>query len=80
MKYQKKPIIVDAWPWPEYPHDAPIFDPGYPINYQIVKTLEGNMKRSTGDWLIRGVSGEYYPCKPDIFEQTYTRIEEANDD
>lgn len=39
----------------------------------IIKTLEGNMKASLGDYIIKGVNGEYYPCKPDIFEKTYER-------
>ena len=38
-------------------------------------TLEGNMQASPGDWLIRGVNGELYPCKPDIFEKTYEPAE-----
>lgn len=37
----------------------------------IIKTLEGNMKASIGDYIIKGVKGEFYPCKPDIFEKTY---------
>lgn len=36
-----------------------------------IHTLEGDMRASTGDWIIRGVQGEFYPCKPDIFEATY---------
>ena len=40
----------------------------------IIKTLEGDMHTSKGDWIIKGVQGEFYPCKPDIFEQTYERI------
>lgn len=40
-----------------------------------VKTLEGNMKASFGDYIIKGVAGEFYPCKPDIFEKTYREIE-----
>ena len=36
-----------------------------------IKTLEGEMKVDVGDWIIRGVQGEFYPCKPDIFEATY---------
>lgn len=39
-----------------------------------IKTLEGEMRVSPGDWVIRGVQGEFYPCKPDIFEQTYDEI------
>lgn len=42
--------------------------------YLAIKTLEGNMKFQHGDYIIRGVKGEYYPCKPDIFEMTYEPI------
>lgn len=40
-----------------------------------IKTLEGEMKANLDDWIIRGVRGELYPCKPDIFEQTYESVE-----
>jgi hypothetical protein len=43
-----------------------------------IETLEGVMWAQPGDWIIRGVQGEFYPCKPDIFEQTYEPIEEAD--
>jgi hypothetical protein len=44
-------------------------------NYNlIIPTLEGNMRADIGDWIIKGVKGEFYPCKPDIFEQTYEAI------
>lgn len=39
-----------------------------------IKTLEGNMTVSPGDWVIRGVKGEFYPCKPDIFAETYEEV------
>lgn len=42
----------------------------------IIKTLEGDMIASFGDYIIRGVAGEFYPCKPDIFESTYEKVEE----
>ena len=45
----------------------------------MIPTLEGRMRASYGDWIIRGVQGEFYPIKPDIFEQTYERVEETND-
>lgn len=41
-----------------------------------IVTLEGLMKASIGDYIIKGVNGEYYPCKPDIFEKTYEKVEE----
>ena len=40
----------------------------------IVHTLEGDMRADAGDWIIRGVQGEFYPCKPDIFEATYEPV------
>ncbi|GAA1064713.1 hypothetical protein GCM10009574_023260 [Streptomyces asiaticus] len=39
--------------------------------FMTIKTLEGRMRADEGDWIIRGVQGEHYPCKPDIFEATY---------
>ena len=59
QKFQKKPVIVEA-----YQTDVKI----------IIDTLEGEMTASPGDWTITGVNGEQYPCKPDIFEKTYQRI------
>jgi hypothetical protein len=44
-----------------------------------VETIEGWMKVKDGDWIIKGVKGEFYPCKPDIFEQTYEKVEETSD-
>lgn len=41
---------------------------------RVIKTLEGDMTAEVGDWLITGVKGEVYPCKPDIFEQTYELV------
>ena len=58
-KFQKKPVIVEA-----YQTDKEL----------IIRTLEGDMKASPGDWIITGVNGEQYPCKPDIFEKTYQKI------
>ncbi len=40
-----------------------------------IETLEGTMTAEPGDWIIKGVQGEFYPCKPDIFEQTYEKVE-----
>ena len=40
----------------------------------LLTTLEGTLEASPGDWIIRGIKGEYYPCKPDIFEATYDRV------
>lgn len=82
-KFRKKPVIIDAeqffpdrTPWPAgviegeitlYSNAAP------PVTEMrhIVRTLEGDHICSPGDWIITGVKGERYPCKPDIFEATY---------
>lgn len=48
---------------------------GAPVAVFKIKTLEGDMTASVGDYIIKGVQGEYYPCKPDIFEQTYELAE-----
>ena len=39
-----------------------------------IPTLEGDMRATVGDWIIKGVNGEFYPCKPDVFEKTYSRV------
>lgn len=44
------------------------------VPYCMIETLEGSMKASAGDWIILGVKGEIYPCKPDIFEMTYEHV------
>lgn len=49
-------------------------DPG--PAYLVITTLEGEMKADVGDWIIKGVKGEFYPCKPDIFEMTYEKVED----
>ena len=45
--------------------------------YGRIKTLEGTMEAAPGDWIIKGIKGEFYPCKPDIFEATYERVEDG---
>jgi hypothetical protein len=55
------------------------YSPEYPEGWDYptleIPTLEGTMTASVGDWIIKGVKGEFYPCKPDIFEATYERVE-----
>ena len=58
-------------------HDGPLDryyqdDPGY--DHILIPTLEGNMRALPGDYIIKGVQGEFYPCKPDIFEATYDAV------
>jgi hypothetical protein len=54
------------WCWDSEETTVPL-----PERYLTISTLEGNMKAQEGDWIIKGVQGEFYPCKPDIFEMTY---------
>lgn len=87
MRYRKKPVVIDAVLWDGNPttlhdwldatRDRPhndremlITSPGGHIT---IRTLEGDMRADVGDWIICGVQGEFYPCKPDIFEATYER-------
>ena len=83
-KYRKKPVIIESIRWDggnlseieEFVGSRIItsyYDNGE--EFLIIKTLEGDMKAQKGDWIIKGVKGEFYPCKPDIFEQTYEKID-----
>lgn len=80
MKFRKKPIVVEA----ELFHpDGPKIEGvkrravmGDRSQDMVIETPEGTMLVSPGDWIITGVNGEKYPCKPDIFEKTYERVED----
>lgn len=90
-RFRKKPVTIDAFRWAGGPAEAAvairwILDSGGLAHYAttnlehgriVISTLEGEMQATPGDWIIKGVAGEFYPCKPDIFEQTY---EPAEDD
>jgi hypothetical protein len=58
-KFRKKPIVVEAY---------------QTSTEMVINTLEGTLKAEPGDWIITGISGEQYPCKPDIFEKTYEPV------
>ena len=79
-KFRKKPVVIEAMQWDgsmQSQAEIVTWSDGkvegwYDSDYFLsVKTLEGDMKAIKGDWIIRGVKGEYYPCKPDIFAATY---------
>lgn len=76
MKYRKKPVVIDALRNDCDPetHDT-LMRMGCQFEVQgsaiLITTLEGTMRADRGDWIIRGVKGEFYPCKPDIFAATY---------
>lgn len=86
MKYRKKPVVIEAV---QFDDSVECFetlgwlglDPvrvGYDVKPPVLRidTLEGEMTAQLGDYIIRGVNGEFYPCKPDIFEKTYEKVEE----
>ena len=86
-KYRKKPVVIEAVQWTGdnfeeiqkmlinadenrviMPH------PNEDEDSLLIATLEGEMRADKGDYIIKGVKGEFYPCKPDIFEATYERV------
>jgi hypothetical protein len=81
MQYRKKPVVVEALQWLGHnreemkvfvqPSDrAFVCD----VDTLMISTLEGDMTALVGDWIIKGIKGEFYPCKPDIFEATYEAV------
>jgi hypothetical protein len=85
MKYRKRPVVIEAWPIPTNPDHTQALPPQWLLSSILkggviadpktgcvhIKTLEGEMVGNPGDWIIQGVKGELYPCKPDIFAATY---------
>lgn len=77
-KYRKIPVEIEAIKWDgtnvdeikEFTNgDSYVFN-----NCLFIRTLEGTMNANQGDYIIRGVKGEFYPCKPDIFKKTYEEV------
>jgi hypothetical protein len=81
MKYRKKPVVIEAFKWmtdvvPQWWKDAKGIEIEVSSGCAFIPTLEGVMHRAdAGDWIIQGVKGELYPCKPDIFAATYEPVE-----
>lgn len=91
MKYRKKPVVIEAfclnsrglvaedWFWEAVSKNEIVtyyFGKFHHEDaYCDIKTLEGTMRAHTGDYIIKGVNGEIYPCKADIFEKTYELVE-----
>lgn len=77
--YRKKPVVIEAVQWLGENHNEVTKFQGGCAEYEggkvIIQTLEGEMRASIGDWVIKGINGEFYPCKPDIFEKTYETVE-----
>ena len=81
-KFRKKPVEIEArqltelsgpeiWEWAD---SKPLYDPEGNVCGLRIYTLEGDMRAEFGDWIIKGVKGEFYPCKPDIFDATYEPV------
>jgi len=88
MKYRKKPVVIDAhrlgddWGvdsdpiWEGVTQNKILLFMDARKPHALIPTLEGTMRADVGDYIIRGVQGEFYPCKPDIFEATYEPVED----
>ena len=89
-KYRKKPVVIEAWQFTKenYKEGSPLFirkakdvalwsQYGGDVIGGEIETLEGVMTISENDYIIKGVQGEFYPCKPDIFEATYEVVNES---
>lgn len=90
MKYRKKPVVIEAIQWTrdnyeevlEFTNEScsSIFceylEVGKRYHYIYINTLEGTMKAEVGDYIIKGIKGEFYPCRKDIFEETYEKVED----
>ena len=82
-KYRKKPVVVEARRF-ERPYKKVrdwcggtlITDYRNMVVFMVINTLEGDHQADLGDFIIKGIKGEFYPCKPDIFEATYEALGE----
>lgn len=84
MKYRKKPVVIEAFrlgqeampTWFSVGIKTIKVSEIHGCVSAIISTLEGDMIANHGDWIIQGIKGEIYPCKDDIFQATYERVEE----
>ena len=85
-KFRKKPVVIEAIQYTGVDsvieiqslngsRDIYFANPEDSKSDLLINTLEGVMRANKNDWIIKGISGELYPCKPDIFEQTYEEVE-----
>ena len=82
MKYRKKPVVIEAIQLDDFNYNLVIkFTGGEAVVKEesgepvlTIPTLEGDHIASVGDFIIRGIAGEYYPCKPDVFWETYEEV------
>lgn len=86
-KFRKRPVVIEAVQWTGnmtkvialVGRDLPTYGPPGQSGSLRITTLEGDMECRIGDWIIKGINGEFYPCKPDIFEKTYESVDEGED-
>jgi len=76
--FRKRPVVIQAIQWTGFNLDE-VYDfcpeaQIYHDNTLVIPTLEGNITAQRNDWIIKGVQGEFYPCKPDIFKETYEKV------
>ena len=87
IKFRKKPVVIEAILWDGKKETADaigkasaeryvLYDHDIVYDVLYIRTLEGTMQARIGDWIIKGVKGEIYPCKPDIFRATYEMVGE----
>ena len=81
MKFRKKPVVIEAVQYTgknqnEVADFYPEVSGAFGSRKIFIRTLEGNMEATPGDWIIKGVKGEFYPCKPDIFDATYEKCDD----
>jgi hypothetical protein len=72
-KFRKKPVVIEAVQWFKFGDHPQVISQTDEKGW--IQTLEGGHLVAPGDWVITGVKGEHYPCKPDIFDQTYEAVE-----
>ena len=74
-RYLKKPITVDAVQWFRHGDHPAVVEGADNDGTGCIETPEGRLTVEPGDWIITGIAGEHYPCKPDIFAKLYTRTD-----
>ena len=81
-KYRKKPVVIEAVQFTGGNKDEIAKFVGKSFMQWTncpevgIATIEGDMRAKPNDWIIKGIKGEFYPCKPDIFEQTYEKVDD----
>ncbi len=81
-KYVKRPIVIEAMQWTGFNYEELMTYFKYPTHLLLIErslyivTLEGRMRATPGDYIIKGIAKEFYPCKPSVFIMTYEEVKE----